>query len=136
MGKTTIICLITAMSLYVVMAILPLNQQNVSAQSISQPYDTTNTCENNTSMPANYFTLTCNNTLIKTNDTITNLSCDTTEGWIILCAWQQQSNQSNQSNQTNGTSQSTISVGTSIDGGNSFNASKVNFANSSSSARN
>jgi hypothetical protein len=130
MGKTTIICLITAACLSMVTAILPLNDQNVSAQSMSQAYNTTGTCESDPSLPSNYFTTTCNNMLIKTNDTVTNLNCDTSEGWIVICAWQQQSNQ------TNGTSQSTISVSTSLDGGNSFNSSKVNFANSTSSARN
>jgi len=118
-----------------VTAILPLYDQNVSAQSVSTPpmsqqYNTTGTCENNTSLPSNYFTVTCNNMLIKTNDTVTNLNCDTSEGWIILCAWQQQSNQ------TNGTALSTISVGSSIDGGNSFNDTILNFANSTSSAQN
>jgi hypothetical protein len=130
MSIKNIICLITAMCLPMLTAILPLNDQNVSAQSMSQQYNTTNTCENNTSLPSNYFTLACTNTLIKTNDTVTNLNCDTSEGWIILCAWQQQSNQ------TNGTALSTISVGSSIDGGYSFNNSILNFANSTSSARN
>jgi predicted neuraminidase len=130
MGKTTIICLITAMCLAMATAILTLNDQNVSAQSMSQPYNTTGACENNTSLPSNYFTVTCNNMLIKTNDTITNLNCDTSEGWIVVCAWEQQSNQ------TNGTSQNTISVSTSLDGGNSYNSSKLNFANSTSSAQN
>jgi hypothetical protein len=130
MGIKSIICLIMAMCLPMVMAILPLNGQNVSAQSMSQQYNTTSTCENNTSLPSNYFSITCDNTLIKTNDTVTNLNCDTTEGWIIVCVWQQQSNQ------TNGTARSTISVSSSIDGGQSFNNTMVNFANSTTSAQN
>jgi hypothetical protein len=135
MGIKSTVCVITAICLSMVMAILPLNDQSVSAQSVSAPpmsqqFNTTNICENNTSLPDNYFTVTCNNTLVDTNDTVTNLNCDTSEGWIIVCVWQQQSNQ------TNGTALTTISVGSSIDGGNSFNNTMLNFANSTSSAQN
>ena len=96
----------------------------------AQPGDLDNNCVNNTAMPSNYLTLTCDNSLIKTNDTITNLNCATSSGWFIVCIWQQHGTGAN------GTTPSLISIASSQDGGQSFNDPLINISNSSSPARN
>ena len=105
--------------------VIPKLNDNASGQQ-----NNTSMCENNTPFQANYLTITCKNTLIKTNDTITNVDCDTSSGWFILCAWQQQGNQAN------ATSPSQISVSSSMNGGQSFNSTLVNISNSTNPAKN
>ena len=129
MEKIGNICLILVLCLSVVTFISRPNIDSSAQQPTMQQYNTT-ACQNNTLGPPNYLTVTCKNTLIKTNDTITNLDCDTSSGWFILCAWQQQGSQGNIS------SPSQISVGSSMDGGQSFNSTKVNISNSTDPARN
>jgi hypothetical protein len=43
----------------------------------------------------NYFTVTCNNTLVNTTDQIDSLQCDKESGWIAVCIWRQQSLEEN-----------------------------------------
>jgi hypothetical protein len=129
MEKIGTICLILMLCLSVLTFIPWPNIDSSAQQSPMQQYNTTS-CQNNTLDPANYLTVTCKNTLIKTNDTIRNLDCDTSSGWFILCAWQQQGNQGNAS------SPSQISVGSSMDGGQSFNSTIINFSNSTDPAKN
>jgi hypothetical protein len=129
MEKIGTICLILVLCLSVVTFISRPNIDSSAQQPPMQQYNTT-ACQNNTSGPANYLTVTCKNTLIKTNDTIKNVDCASSTGWFIVCAWQQQGNQGNVS------SPSQISVSSSIDGGQSFNNTRVNFSNSTEPARN
>jgi hypothetical protein len=128
MEKTSTICLILVLFLSALAFISRPNIDSSAQQPTMQQYNTT-ACQNNTLGPANYLTVTCKNTLIKTNDTITNVDCDTSSGWFILCAWQQQGKQGNVS------SPSQISVSSSMDGGQSFNNTIINFSNSTDPAR-
>lgn len=129
MEKIGPICLILVLCLSLVTFISRPNIDSSAQQPPMQQYNTT-ACQNNTLGPANYLTVTCKNTLIKTNDTITNLGCFSSSGWFILCAWQQQGNQGNVS------SPSQISVSSSMDGGQSFNSTIVNISNSTDPAKN
>jgi hypothetical protein len=88
---------------------------------------TDNNCVNNTAMPSNYLTLTCDNSLIKTNDTITNLNCGTSSGWFIVCIWLQQ---------INGSTPTWVSIASSQDGGQSFNDPLIDLGGGPNSARN
>jgi hypothetical protein len=78
---------------------------------------------------SNYLTNHCTNTLVKTNDTITNLDCTTSTGWHVVCAWVQQGSLSNSSS-------SQLGVAASLDGGQSFGKALEDITNSTSLIRN
>ncbi|HYG00554.1 MAG TPA: hypothetical protein VD815_10715 [Candidatus Saccharimonadales bacterium] len=104
------------------------NNFSSSAAQASMSSNMTNCVSESVNM-SNYLTNHCTNTLIKTNDTITNLDCTTSTGWFVNCAWLQQDSFSNNT-------ATQIGASSSLDGGQSFGKALQGITNSTSVIRN
>ncbi|WP_415310083.1 hypothetical protein [Candidatus Nitrosocosmicus sp. FF01] len=102
---------------------------NILPYSGAQMSSNMTNCVSDTINQSNYLTNHCSNTLIKTNDTITNLDCTTSTGWYVVCSWLQQDSLSNKS-------ATQLSTAASIDGGQSFSEALQDLTNSTSVIRN
>lgn len=104
------------------------NSFPLSGAQMSMSNNMTN-CVSDTINQSNYLTNHCTNTLIKTNDTITNLDCTTSTGWFVSCGWLQHGSLSNSTS-------AQVGVAASLDGGQSFGEALQDISNSTSLVRN
>jgi len=96
------------------------NQQN--------SYNNAN-CINHTNMTSIYLAMTCNNELVNTNTTVSDLNTVTSTGWFVVTAWLEKDNNSS-------SSPTKVMAITSQDGGQSYSYPSQIVLDSNSSKRN
>jgi hypothetical protein len=103
----------------------PIQAQNFDQQNI---YNEAN-CVNQTNMTSNYLGMSCNNNLVSTNKTISDINTVTSTGWFVVTAWLEKDNNSS-------SSPTKVMASVSQNGGQSYsNASKI-VTDSNSAKRN
>jgi len=86
-------------------------------------------CVNQTNMTSNYLGMTCNNNLVSTNKTISDINTVTSTGWFVVTAWLEKDNNSSNS-------PTKVMVTTSQNGGQSYSHPSQIVLDSNSSKRN
>jgi hypothetical protein len=54
-------------------------------------------CVNQTNMPSNCLAMTCNNELVNTNKTISDINTVTSTGWFVVTSWLENNSNSSSS---------------------------------------
>jgi hypothetical protein len=103
----------------------PILGQNMNQQN---SFNNKN-CVNQTNMTSNYLAMTCNDKLVATSKTISDINTVTSTGWFVVTAWLEKD--------SNSTSSPTkVMVATSQDGGQSYSQPSLIVQDSNSSKRN
>jgi hypothetical protein len=71
----------------------PIQGQNFNQQNL---YNSAN-CVNKTNMTSIYLGMTCNNNLVSTNKTVSDINTVTSTGWFVVTAWLEKDNNSSSS---------------------------------------
>jgi len=86
-------------------------------------------CVNQTNMTSNYLGMTCNNNLVNTNKTISDINTVTSTGWFVVTAWLEKDNNSS-------SSPTKVMVSVSQNGGQSYSDPSQIGTDSNSAKRN
>jgi len=103
----------------------PIQAQNSDQQN---SYNNAN-CVNKTNMTSNYLGMTCNNNLVSTNKTVSDINTVTSTGWFVVTAWLEKENNSS-------SSPTKVMASISQNGGQSYSDPSPIVTDSNSSKRN
>jgi hypothetical protein len=103
----------------------PILGQNMNQQNSSNNKN----CVNQTNMTSNYLAMTCNDKLVATSKTISDINTVTSTGWFVVTAWLEKDSNSS-------SSPTKVMAITSQDGGKSYSQPFQMVQDSNSSKRN